>query len=177
MTHLILNPQPTVDTPATVDNYPYGFTLRTLARYWTETKKGTGQRVVFQTKNPRCDKWNKPKPSTYSDIVILYRNTENNHIESDGLSFAYSGQKELDAFLAKYPIETLTTYQQQAIAYFKGIIYARQFIKITIHEGTRITEEQKQQDAKEAQIMKDVRAICLEKTAEELNKLPCRRSP
>ena len=49
-----------------VEDYPYGFRLRTTIRYWVETKKGHGQRFVSQTMNPKktYEHWNKPKAST-----------------------------------------------------------------------------------------------------------------
>jgi hypothetical protein len=40
------------DTAFVVDDYPYGFRLRTKIRYWIETKKGFGQRFCSQTLNP-----------------------------------------------------------------------------------------------------------------------------
>ena len=43
-----------------VDSYPYGFKLRTEARFWIESNK-KGQRMVFQTLNPKTNQYNKPK--------------------------------------------------------------------------------------------------------------------
>ncbi len=65
------------ETAYVVDDYPFGFTLRCQIRYWVETKKSHGQRLVSQTTNPKkLNDWptaNKPKPGTYADVVILYR--------------------------------------------------------------------------------------------------------
>lgn len=58
------------DNPITIDDYPYGFRLRTKIRYWIETTK-VGDRFVSQTLNPKTGQWNKPKKSTYSDIMVL----------------------------------------------------------------------------------------------------------
>ncbi len=56
---------------ATVENYPYGFRLKTTAFYSIEHKKGKGFRSVFQTINPKTGKLNKPKCSTYSPVKVL----------------------------------------------------------------------------------------------------------
>lgn len=55
----------------TVDNYPYGYTLKTTAFYSVEFVKGKGFRTVFQTINPKTGKLNAPKKSTYSPVRIL----------------------------------------------------------------------------------------------------------
>jgi hypothetical protein len=48
-----------------VADYPYGFRERTQIRYWLEAKPKRGWRFVSQTLNPKTDRWNKPKESTY----------------------------------------------------------------------------------------------------------------
>ncbi|MGC2652292.1 MAG: hypothetical protein WA317_01530 [Mycobacterium sp.] len=66
------------DTAYVVDDYPYGVRLRCKIRYWIESGcKGAGkgqQRMVSQTTNPKAagEVWNKPKPSTYSALRVLY---------------------------------------------------------------------------------------------------------
>ena len=79
--------QPTETNPIVVDDYPYGFRLRTQIRYWVESKKNKGDRFVSQTLNPRTNKWNKPKKGTYMAICIVCRN-EKDHITYQGLSFS-----------------------------------------------------------------------------------------
>jgi len=76
-----LNPQPTQENPVIVDNYPWGFRLKTKVRYWVETRKGHGDRFVKQTLNPKTNKWCNPKRGTYSDLILVYRDTENGYIE------------------------------------------------------------------------------------------------
>jgi len=55
---------------AEVENYPYGFVLKTKKRYSIEQNK-KGCRVIEQTLNPKTNQWNKPKKSTYSPIKKL----------------------------------------------------------------------------------------------------------
>lgn len=69
-----------IDESVTVDNYPYGFNLRTSITYSVERKPGNGMRSVSQTVNPKTGKPNKPKHSTYSAFVRLYEDTETGYI-------------------------------------------------------------------------------------------------
>lgn len=80
----VLHEYTSPETALRVENIPYGSfgNKRTTFRYWIETcekgpKKGH-QRFVYQTTNP--DKpgevWNKPKPSNYSEMVVMYRDAE-----------------------------------------------------------------------------------------------------
>ena len=59
----------TESDPILVGNYPYG-RLRTNIRYWVETTK-RGDRFCSQTLNPKTNQWNKPKKSTYCDVIHL----------------------------------------------------------------------------------------------------------
>jgi hypothetical protein len=65
-----------------VEDYPWGFRLRTTIRYWIETKqaKNGGQRFGSQTINPKTGRWCAPKYSTYSPIMIMFLN-EDDHIK------------------------------------------------------------------------------------------------
>lgn len=83
-----------------VDDYPYGFRLRTQIRYWIETTKH-GQRFVSQTLNPKTGAWNKPKAGTYDVIKVMVRNEENGHIESDRLDWN-DDEEKISAFETKH---------------------------------------------------------------------------
>lgn len=74
----------TQENAYTVQDYPWGFRLRTTIRYWIETKKGYGQRFCSQTINPKTGKWCAPKCSIYSPILVMFLD-ENNHIKYTGL--------------------------------------------------------------------------------------------
>lgn len=100
-------PQPTINNPYIVDNYPYGFRLRTKIRYWVETTK-YGQRFCSQTLNPKTLNWNKPKKSTYRQIILIGLN-EKEHITYVGISL-YS-LEEAQKFKNKY-WEYLSEYQK-----------------------------------------------------------------
>lgn len=68
----------------TVDNYPYG-RLKCEATFGLEFDAKKGFRTTFQTVNPKDQRINKPKKSTYSPIILMYKNTENGHIEYEWL--------------------------------------------------------------------------------------------
>lgn len=91
------------ETAYIVSDYPYGW-KRTKKRYWIETTK-RGQRLVTQTLNPKTQRWNNPKKSTYSDLRVLYLNEENNHAENDGIS-AGVNEERLNEFLTKFEFST-----------------------------------------------------------------------
>lgn len=92
------------ETAYTVDDYPYGFTLRCKIRYWLEYKPGNGVRFVSQTTNPkRTDRevWNKPKASTYARFGGAMFLDENGYVQWKGLT-EYSDAAEAQAFQAQF---------------------------------------------------------------------------
>jgi len=107
MTLRILEKQPTEQEPFLVDNYPYGYTLKTKIRYWVETTRN-GQRFVSQTLNPKTNIWNNPKKSTYSQIILIGLN-EQEHITYTNLSL-YSLKEALE-FRDRY-LNYLSDYQK-----------------------------------------------------------------
>lgn len=106
------------DTAYVVDDYPYGFKLRTSIRYWIETKKGHGQRFVSQTVNPKTGHLNKPKASTYSALMVMYLN-EQGHVQHDGLS-GYADDEKIDRFEERYAEALTDNRSREAIRYFRA---------------------------------------------------------
>ncbi len=93
------------DTAFVVSDYPYGFELRCQKRYWVETKKGYGQRLVTQTSNPKKPgTWNKPKPGTYSPLVVLYVEPQTGHVQATAWT-GYDGKDALCDFATKYQLD------------------------------------------------------------------------
>jgi len=68
------------ETAYTVQDYPWGYRMRTEQRYWIESNKN-GDRFVYQTKDPRTEKWCAPKKSVYYLVKVLVRD-ENNHVKT-----------------------------------------------------------------------------------------------
>jgi len=67
-----------------VEDYPYG-RLRATVFFSLEHKTGKGFRTVFQSINPKTSRVNKPKKSTYSPILAMYR-ADNGHIKYEHYS-------------------------------------------------------------------------------------------
>ncbi len=86
------------DNAYLVQDYPWGFRLRTSVRYWIESKdaKNGGQRFGRQTINPKTGLWCEPKYSTYSPIGIMFLD-ENNHVHWECLNM-YSDEKTILEF-------------------------------------------------------------------------------
>jgi len=106
----IFEEQPTEKNPYMVENYPYGFRFRTKARFWVETTR-YGQRFCRQTLNPQTNRWNKPKKSTYSQIVLAGLNEEE-HVKWTGISL-YSTDRAIK-FKEKY-WDFMSDYQKKEI--------------------------------------------------------------
>lgn len=63
------------------DDYPYG-RLRCTAYFWIEFKPNKGFRSGFQTINPKNNRLNAPKYSTYSKFCHLTRDVHTGHYET-----------------------------------------------------------------------------------------------
>jgi hypothetical protein len=55
----------------TVENYPYGFRLKTSMTFSLEFNAKKGFRSISQSVNPKTGKLNKPKKSTYNYLKVL----------------------------------------------------------------------------------------------------------
>ena len=76
-----------------VDNYPYGFKLKTTLFHELEFNAKKGYRVVTTTINPKTDKLNKPKKSTYSPLIVRFYN-EDGHIKN--MHFDFNGAEAIN---------------------------------------------------------------------------------
>jgi hypothetical protein len=97
-----------------VENYPYSFTLRTTLFNEVEFNPKKGYRLVTTTINPKTNRLNKPKKSTYSDYIGRYKD-ENNHIKTVHLSF--NGDKEINKSL-NFLHENFALFTTAEIEYF-----------------------------------------------------------
>jgi hypothetical protein len=127
----VLSGHTSPDTAYVVADYPYGFRLRCQIRYWIETKKGHGQRVVSQTSNPKRPGlvWNKPKAGVYALVQALYLD-EQDHVQSAAIS-GYSDDDEMLRFREVFA-EGLTAEGLRFIDSFMQLrqkIRARQLFK------------------------------------------------
>ncbi len=153
------------ETAYMVEDYPWGFRLRTQMRYWIESKPGQGQRFVSQSKNPKTNLWCAPKKSTYTSIGIMYLD-ELKHVHWVSLSL-YSSAKEIESFKATH-FEELDDFQKQQLKQIMA--YEKVMRKVTctieaVQPGTKDREERQAEQAKSFENIK--RAISF-----EMSKIP-----
>lgn len=117
------------DSGFIVENYPYGF-KRTQIKYWVETKKNS-QRFCSVTLNPKTNLWNKPKYSTYTDLILMFRQKETEHIKSYHFNLTYSDEEEFNKLL-----EFLGDYRNNYINNFlklcSAVYETRKHIKVSV---------------------------------------------
>mgnify|MGYP001612976936 FL=1 len=125
----ILEGNNSMETAIIVDNYPYG-SYRTQIRYWIETTN-KGDRFVSQTLNPKTKLWNKPKKSTYSDVMVL-TSDEKGYIKYLHYYVAFSEQKDLDRFLERTKGFNFNNKQQEKLREARAILKVREHINFEI---------------------------------------------
>ena len=96
-----------------VKDYPYGYTLRTTLFDSIQWNPKKGYRHVTQTVNPKTDRLNAPKKSTYSPLIVRYYN-EQNHIKT--LHFDFNGDKEINEG-CKFLAENFSLFTPEEINY------------------------------------------------------------
>lgn len=100
------------ETAYLVQDYPWGFTLRTQQRHWVETKETHGQRFVTQTMNPKTNKWCAPKYSTYSKVIVMFLD-ENSHVKYTAIG-NYDKEETVKSWIEKHGIN-LTQFQRNQL--------------------------------------------------------------
>lgn len=104
-----------------VDDYPYGFRLRTKIRYWIEYRPNNGFRFVSQTLNPKTHRWNEPKRSTYYKLGMAMYINDKGHVDHAVVS-EYSNGSEILKFATNFPravSEDLKIYTKMAARHRK----------------------------------------------------------
>lgn len=105
-----------------VEDYPYGFRERTKIRYWIETdlKHQRGQRFCSQTINPRTGRWNNPRQSTYSPLILLFREAQTGHIKHAVLN-KWRTLEEISDFEQSYGAALTSGYESECLAFLKEL--------------------------------------------------------
>jgi hypothetical protein len=142
------------ETAVVVNNYPWGFKLKTSQRYWIETTKH-GDRFVTQTLNPKTNAWCNPKKSTYSAVLVM--TTENKDdktfVHHIGLSLGYSNAEQVATFETQIDKSKLNESQLKMICKCKAINKTNELVKVEIVESTCWTTEQRlEHDKKQEEI-------------------------
>ena len=112
-------------TAYVVDDYPYGFKLRTKIRYWIENGGKKGYRFVSQTMDPKkskpelgIERWNAPKKSTYVEFAAAMYLDAQGHVQWEGVG-QYSDLPKIVNFVKDFPGADLRTVKLFAIAKVK----------------------------------------------------------
>lgn len=129
----------------TVSNYPYGFKLKTDATFSIEFDKKKGFRSVFQTIDPRNGRTNKPKKSTYSQLVCQYKD-ENGHIKTLGFNiYGFEDVNKVAKFVAdNYDALELTDEMKEYLAmemFTASKISARYIAQDKVSEGLQLLDK------------------------------------
>lgn len=91
------------ETAYLIEDYPYGFKLRTEKRVWIEEHPKKGFRLASQTRNPKIagNPWNKVVYSTYVDSGAGMFLDEEGHVQWTGIG-VYTRPAEISAFVHKF---------------------------------------------------------------------------
>lgn len=118
------------ETAYIINDYPYGFRLRTTKRCWVETVPKKGDRYVTQTMNPKTNKWNKPKKSTYSPVIVMHLN-DDNHVKYSSLS-TFDGAELLEKKIDNIDLEQLNALQKHQIKWLRAYHKTMENVTFTV---------------------------------------------
>jgi hypothetical protein len=135
------------ETAYVVDDYPYGRS-RTQKRYWIESKPKHGDRLVTQTLNPKTGRWNKPKAGTYSAVLVLWLEPQEDgrdFVKTHGLGL-WRTTAEAEAFIGLVGLSNLNPVQCDQLAGVIGMNKVMENVTFTVREGEQTPEEKAEQD-------------------------------
>jgi hypothetical protein len=101
-----------------VENYPYGFRLKTTLTDFIEFDKKKGYRHCTRTIDPRSGRVNNPKKSTYYPLMVRFYD-ENRHIKT--VVFHFNGDKEINEG-CKFISDNFELFTPEEIKYIYGFI-------------------------------------------------------
>lgn len=108
-----------------VKDYPYGFSLRTTLFDTIEFNPKKGYRHVTQTINPKNNRLNNPKKSTYYNFLIRFYD-EKNHIKTTTIADFNQGVKGINK-MAQWVYENFDLLSSEEIQYLymNMLVYSR----------------------------------------------------
>lgn len=110
------------ETAFVVTDYPYGGLTCTM-RFWVETKDKKGQRLAMQSINPKTQRVNAPKLSTYSELICLFVNNENGHCENARVGIN-DDKVDFDLFESTFE-SVMTEWQKKHLAAMRAFLISR----------------------------------------------------
>lgn len=145
-------------TAELIHDYPYGYTTRTDIRYWIETKAKKGDRFCSQTLNPKTGNWNKPKCSTYSEIMVMIEH-DNGHINYTSFSH-WDDAEKLAKWLENKDQTQFNAEQIDQLCRLKAIFKVRENLTFTCEvRPTRTAEDQKIHDDEQDKISQNINKL------------------
>lgn len=151
------------ETAYVVQDWPWGYKLRTEKRFWIESNK-SGDRQVTQTLDPRTNKWCAPKKSTYYPVKIFYTSDEKKIVtqgeEVEQLRteiFDRYNNEEIKSFYELHK-ENLNDFQKAQIKKWIGFNEAMKDVTFSFKSGYSLDEE-KEIEEKNQQIMGKIFAL------------------
>lgn len=102
-----------------IEDYPYG-SLRTQMRVWLEDGGKKGWRHVTQTLNPKTQRWNKPKKSTYSEWGGNLYLDGRGHVQYAGVG-PYNDVDDFVTFVKKFPKTNMRMIKLVVPAFIKKL--------------------------------------------------------
>jgi uncharacterized protein YlaN (UPF0358 family) len=120
----ILTGHNSFETAYKIENYPWGYKLRTIMYVWIESLPKKGDRVVRQTIDPRTGKLCAAKASTFSNIKALYI-AENGHVESTGVNI-YTKKENVQKLVEMIGMDNLTMPQLTQYKQMMGEVILRE---------------------------------------------------
>jgi len=147
--------------PIVINGYPYG-RLRTQIRYWIETTN-RGDRFVSQTLNPKIEgHWNKPKKSTYDDVMVMVANNKG-HVTYKSLKMNDT-QSKAKEFLDKFG-DQLSKDQKIRVHRVIGWDKAMKNVKVQVSEARSdfdYEKHKKEQDNNMQEISKQAKYYAIQ---------------
>lgn len=101
-----------------VENYPYGYTLKTTLYDTIEFSPKKGYRHVTQTINPKTGRLNAPKKSTYYPLMVRYYG-EDGHIKT--FVSTVNGHKEINK-ATKFISENFDVFTKEEVTYLYRLV-------------------------------------------------------
>lgn len=125
------------ETAYIVQDWPWGYKLRTEKRFWIESNKN-GDREISQTLDPRTGKWCAPKKSTYRPVLILFTHGQGNYLGSEGI-YQYDNEK-IKSFYELHK-ENLNDFQKAQIKKWIGFNEAMKNVTFSCKPVSSLDEE------------------------------------
>ncbi len=108
------------ETAYKIENYPFGFRLKTTQYIWVESVPKKGDRIIRQTVDPRTGKLCAPKASTFAPIMWLYVD-DVGHVQSNGVGIYTDRSNIVEAVELLGGVSILNENQQRQYNQLMGI--------------------------------------------------------